>query len=210
MEAASPTDRYRTLRAPVREETVVQGSRFIADALPATSVDDAMAKLAKIRGEFHAATHHCWAYRIGAERHEERYADDGEPAGTAGKPIAQAIERRELTNVIVVVTRYFGGVKLGTGGLARAYADAAARALDAATIVEETITRTLRISCSFEVLPRVKSLIYRATSSVREEYTPDPVIRATLPRSAVEALQAALVEVTRGNAQVVVENSGDH
>jgi uncharacterized YigZ family protein len=199
---SAAAESFREVLAAVRREIVVQGSRFIADVIPIRATDQSLSHLETIRKEFHAATHHCWAYRVGVEKFEERFADDGEPAGTAGRPILQAIERHDVTNVMIVVTRYFGGTKLGTGGLARAYADAANAALDAAEIVTKPITRTLRITCSFDVLPKVKSLLYRATSDVHESFEPDPVILVTLPRSSVDAMRAALTEATRGKALV--------
>lgn len=122
-------DTYTTIEHRSRRETKVQGSRFIADVIPAGERAQAEKALEEIRKTLHDATHHCYAYRIGKKGELYRLHDDGEPGGTAGRPILAAIDRHGLTEVLVIVTRYFGGTKLGVGGLARAYGDAAEQAL---------------------------------------------------------------------------------
>ncbi|MBP1656213.1 MAG: hypothetical protein H6Q31_814 [Bacteroidetes bacterium] len=122
-------DTYTTIEHRCRCETKVQGSRFIADVFPVGERVQAEEALEDIRKTLHDATHHCYAYRIGKKGEMYRLHDDGEPGGTAGRPILAAIDRHGLTDVLVIVTRYFGGTKLGVGGLARAYGDAAEQAL---------------------------------------------------------------------------------
>ncbi len=113
-------------------ETKVKGSRFVARAWPVASEEEVQAVLIERRRAEYTATHHCSAFRLGPDAALFRAHDDGEPSGTAGLPILRQLEKRGLTNTLVVVTRYFGGTRLGTGGLVRAYGDAAALALDAA------------------------------------------------------------------------------
>ncbi len=135
---------YHTVAMPVEHEIKIKRSRFIGRATPVESREAAEAFVASVRKQYHDATHNCFAYRVEQQdRDVIRFNDDGEPSGTAGKPILQAIQGRELTGVVVVVTRYFGGIKLGTGGLIRAYGDAAAETLDRAPI--RTVVRTDRI-----------------------------------------------------------------
>ena len=134
-------DTYYTPGHYARTESKVKGSRFIAEAKRVDSVKDAEAEIAAIRKREYNATHHCTAYRIGSDGHIFRYNDDGEPNGTAGAPILRQIDARQLTNILVVVTRYYGGTKLGTGGLLRAYGEAASEAL-AAALIEEHVIRT--------------------------------------------------------------------
>ncbi len=122
-------DEYKTVRSTVRSEMKVQGSLFIASASPATTKLEAESFVATLRKEFWNATHNCFAYRLGVDGTLFRFNDDGEPGGSAGKPILAAIDKFELTDTILVVTRYFGGTKLGVGGLMRAYGDAAENAL---------------------------------------------------------------------------------
>lgn len=123
----------------VREE-VVKGSSFLALVTRVKGVDDALAKLAEVRARHPDATHNCWAYRIGAEL---RFSDDGEPGGTAGRPMLEVLQKRDLDFVLAVVTRYYGGTKLGAGGLVRAYGGSLAKALDE-TALGDALTETTR------------------------------------------------------------------
>ncbi|MCK4606997.1 MAG: YigZ family protein, partial [candidate division Zixibacteria bacterium] len=115
-------DQYYEIAGPARIEIKRKGSRFIAETGAVSSVEEAHEQLETVRSREHAATHHCYAYRVGiADEARFKYSDDGEPGGTAGRPIYDVICGCEVTNALLVVTRYFGGTKLGTGGLARAY-----------------------------------------------------------------------------------------
>ena len=126
---------YHSIATEVSEELVVKGSRFIAHADTVSAQEQAENYVAGISAKFHDATHNCFAYKIGlGDQAVFRYSDAGEPSGTAGRPIYQAIEARDLTNVAVVVTRYFGGTKLGTGGLIHAYSEVALGALQRAEV----------------------------------------------------------------------------
>lgn len=153
-------DHYLTITAPVRAaEVKVTGSRFLADLFPLTTKDEAEIYLQQIRKEFYDATHHCYAYRLGASGETMRAADDGEPSGTAGKPILTVLEGHHLTNILCIVTRYFGGTKLGTGGLVRAYTDAARSAVDAAEIKTVYITKELQLMYPFDDISAVERLV---------------------------------------------------
>jgi len=139
-------DSFITIAAKARAEIKIEKSRFIGSAIPVSSREDAEEQYAEVRREFYDATHNCFAYRIGIESQTEfRYSDDGEPSGTAGRPIYDTIDSHSLTNVLVVVTRYFGGIKLGTGGLMRAYKEASDGVLRAATRVEQLIKQRFLI-----------------------------------------------------------------
>ena len=128
-------DEYRTLQDMSQGLYKEKGSKFIAIAVPVDSADEVRLQLEITRKRYHDARHHCYAYRLGEEPYEIRYNDDGEPSGTAGKPIFGQIQSFELTNVLIVVVRYFGGVKLGTGGLIQAYRTAAKDAVNNGMIV---------------------------------------------------------------------------
>ncbi len=145
-----------TLRAP---ELKVLGSRFIADVVPVTSKEEIESYLSSLGKEFYDASHHCYAYRLGNLGDLVRAADDGEPAGTAGKPILMVLLGADLTNVLCVVTRYFGGTKLGTGGLARAYSDAVQLAVKNATRIQILLTKTVTLNCSYEELKMIERLL---------------------------------------------------
>lgn len=124
-----------TIAAPVQNEIVIKKSRFIATVEPVASVEDADAVIARVRKQWWDARHNCTAMVTGLLGDQARSSDDGEPSGTAGVPMLEVLRRRELTDVVAIVTRYFGGVKLGAGGLVRAYSTAVSEALDLAALV---------------------------------------------------------------------------
>lgn len=135
---------YTAPEAACRTQTEIQKSLFIADLVPVSSMEEAATFWDSRRKEFRDATHHCFACRIGTGQVLEKSSDDGEPQGTAGHPMLHVLQMQELTNTVLVVTRYFGGIKLGAGGLTRAYSGAAASACRSASLV--TYTPHLRIS----------------------------------------------------------------
>ncbi len=141
-------DVYKTIAATSKAIYTEKRSKFIAYAIPILSTDDVKNEIDKLKKEYYDARHICWAYMLGADRLEFRSNDDGEPSGTAGKPILGQINSNELTNILVAVVRYFGGIKLGTSGLIVAYREAAADAIREADIIEKTVD--LRISFGFE------------------------------------------------------------
>ena len=161
-------DKYSTIAAPSEGLYKDSGSRFIAYAYPITSESDVKPIVDALRREHHSARHHCFSYRINkvedspegpvlAKEGLWRANDDGEPSGTAGRPILGQIDSRGLQNVLVVVVRYFGGILLGVPGLIRAYKSAAADALDKAQIVEKTATRRWSLEFGYELMPAVMS-----------------------------------------------------
>lgn len=134
-------------------------SKFLAFALPVRSAEEALAFVTDFQKEYFDARHVCWAYRLGAEGEEYRSNDNGEPSGTAGKPILGQIVSADLSDVLVVVVRYFGGVKLGTSGLIVAYRTAAAEALANADIIERTVDRKLTLTFSYEQMNLVMRVV---------------------------------------------------
>ena len=143
-------DTFRTIQSMSEGLYKEKGSKFLAFAYPVDSLDEVKQILEQKRKEFYDARHVCYAYMLGAERTDFRANDDGEPSSTAGKPILGQINAAELTNVLVIVVRYFGGILLGTGGLTVAYKAAAADAISNAEIVCKTITKKLLISFAYE------------------------------------------------------------
>jgi uncharacterized YigZ family protein len=195
-------DEYLALDRETRAEIVARRSRFIAVAAPAPSADAAEELLAALRREHHAATHHCLAYRIGTANPETRASDDGEPAGTAGRPILAALERAGLLNCAIVVVRYFGGVKLGTGGLARAYAAAAAAVLEAAPVARMIVERELECKCPLLNYPAVISLLHRRATVTGEAFSKNEVVITVRIRlGEAEALKREAVEVAHGGVR---------
>ena len=190
-----------TLRGPWTHEEEVRHSRFIARAAPVTAAEDALAFLHSVREP--EATHNCWAYRI-ADAY--RFSDDGEPGGTAGRPILAAIERQGVDGVIVVVTRYYGGTKLGAGGLARAYGGCAASCLRLAPRHEVHPRVRLAVAASFDSTGVVYGLLQRYDAEERSEaYGPTGVtLQFSLRVDEQERFEAELSDVSRGALSVEV------
>ncbi|MFZ1731295.1 MAG: YigZ family protein [Bacteroidota bacterium] len=152
-------DSYRTIAAREETEIKIVGSRFLSYAIPCLSTETFTDFIETLRKEHYNATHHCFGWRIGYDGTEFRYSDDGEPSGTAGKRILGSIDRLELTDVGIVVVRYFGGTKLGVGGLARAYTDAADAILANCTIEQRFHTDTLLLTFPYDVTSQVHHVI---------------------------------------------------
>jgi uncharacterized YigZ family protein len=205
--APSAPDRYTTLAAPARAEPPkTKGSRFIGEAFPAADEAEVMAHLDAVRRREHAATHHCWAWRRPPAGADWRFSDDGEPYGTAGLPILREIEGRGLAGVLVVVTRYYGGTKLGTGGLARAYAEAAALALEAAPRTEVVVRVPVRLRFSFaDTSPAMRTLERFAAEVAETAYTAEGTeLLVRVRASQAGPLKAAFTEALggRGSAEL--------
>ena len=146
---------YRTLAGPGRDEVIIQKSRFIGQAWPCATEEEALGRLREVREQTRDARHHCYAYIIGKNEGILRYSDDGEPGGTAGMPILSLLRSEHLVDCCCIVTRYFGGILLGTGGLVRAYTQGCRIALDAARIVRMEIQDlSFGASVSFTLLTR--------------------------------------------------------
>jgi len=184
-----------TISKPCRYEREIKKSRFIATAAPVESPARAMDFIERT-GELQA-THNCWAYRIG---NDYRFSDDGEPAGTAGRPILGAIEKQGLDRVAVVVTRYFGGTKLGAGGLARAYLGTAAECLRSAAKREVRDKATVRFEADFDATGAVHAAVERIGARIiRERYTDSGIdAEIQVDENSVESLKEALLQATRG------------
>ena len=152
-------DEYLTIAQPSTGLFKEKGSKFRAFAFPVYNVEQINSILARLKKEHHAAQHHCYAYILGPKGTEFRIHDDGEPAHTAGRPILNQIISRKLTNILVVTIRYFGGVLLGKGGLARAYRNAAANALDNASVIKKVQEDIYRLSFEYKDLNSVMKII---------------------------------------------------
>ena len=188
-----------TLAAVATHAIEIRHSRFLARAVPARDAGSALAFLAAIADR--DATHNCWAYRIGAEY---RSSDDGEPAGTAGRPILAAIDGQGFDQVMVVVTRWYGGIKLGAGGLVRAYGGAAAECLRTATRRPLVVMADVTVHAAFDDLGAVHAALAAHDAVKREEaFDSDGVrLRVSLPADRVDALALRLRDATRDRARV--------
>jgi uncharacterized YigZ family protein len=153
------SDIYKTIKAPSEGLYKEKGSRFLSFAYPVSETDEIKAIIEKIRKEHHDARHHCYAYMLGHERNSWRVNDDGEPSGTAGKPILGQINSFGLTNILIVVSRYFGGTLLGVSGLINAYKSSAADAINNADIIERTLQEYYEILYPYIVMNDVMKLL---------------------------------------------------
>lgn len=152
-------DTYKTLKCLSEGLYREKGSKFIAIAIPVNSEEEVKEKLAELRKEYHDARHHCYAYILGYDKSAYRINDDGEPSGTAGRPIYGQLLSKDLTNTLVVVIRYFGGVKLGVSGLINAYKTAAKEALESAIIIEKQIEETYRLFFNYSAMNNVMKIL---------------------------------------------------
>lgn len=203
------TDSYLTVESKSSCEIKVERSRFIATAIPVSARQRAESEYEMIRRQFYSATHNCFAYQIGMGTGAEfRYSDDGEPNGTAGRPIHDTILSRKITNVLIVVTRYFGGIKLGTGGLARAYRQAAEQALNEADIIEKLIMQPFKITFRHEFTSTVmKALSDFELRTIDTIYGEDVTLLSAIRLSRFDDFAAMLLDHAHG--KVTIQTTGD-
>ena len=187
-------------------ELTEKRSRFLAHLRPVESEDAAKAFVQEIKKQYHDARHNCWCWRIGGEL--ARFSDDGEPQGSAGKPMLEVFRREEVTNLVCVVTRYFGGVLLGTGGLSRAYGGAAKEALLNAGTRTVSEWTPVRFACPYPLLERCKGSVTLLGGEVsRLDYGEDFRVLALLPTGEEEKLVSALTELSGGSIPAEIEES---
>ncbi|MFE7133900.1 YigZ family protein [Streptomyces sp. NPDC057638] len=194
-------EQYRTVAREGVHETEINRSRFICALAPAATEEEAQAFVARVRAEHPTATHNCFAYVIGADASVQKASDDGEPGGTAGVPMLQMLTRRDVRYVAAVVTRYYGGVKLGAGGLIRAYGGVVGEALDTLGTITRQRFRLATVTVDHHRAGRLENDLRttgRAVRSVR--YAERVEIEIGLPEAQVDAFRAWLADATAGTA----------
>ena len=198
--------RYPIPAQEARAEITVINSRFIASAAPAFSVEEAREFIARIRAEFPDASHNVPAFLIGYGASVTAHCtDDGEPAGTAGRPALAVLQGSGLGDVVVVVTRYFGGTKLGTGGLVHAYGEAVKALLAVLPRAEKIPTHTVMLACDYSYFERVRLLVQEHHGQILdEEFGADVTLTARFAVWSVEPFQNALRELSRGTLQAEI------
>lgn len=162
-----------------------------------------MVALERIRSEFPDASHHCFAYRMAPHGLEYRFSDDGEPTGSAGKPILFVLQQQDVVNVLVVVTRYFGGIKLGVGGLARAYSEATRRVLAAAVPGVRHPTDQVEVFATYDDVSAVRQLVERYATQFDEEFRDVVNYRASIRRDQLDEFSEQITEVSQGRAGII-------
>ncbi|MDX3580151.1 MULTISPECIES: YigZ family protein [unclassified Streptomyces] len=194
-------EEYRTVARAGVHETEVNRSRFLCALAPAATEQEAQDFIASVRREHADATHNCWAYVIGADAGVQKASDDGEPGGTAGLPMLQMLLRREMRYVVAVVTRYYGGVKLGAGGLIRAYGGAVGEALDVLPVRTRRRFRLATVTVDHQRAGKVHNDLHATGRDVREvDYGEAVTIEIGLPEAEVDAFRAWLADATAGTA----------
>lgn len=193
--------RYPIPAKETRVEIKVKNSRFIATAAPVFSVDEAKAFVARVKAEFADASHNVPAYQVGFGAAVTAHcSDDGEPAGTAGRPALAVVQGSGLGDIAVVVTRYFGGTKLGTGGLVRAYGDAVKAVLDVLPRAEKVPTHTVLLTIPYSYVERIRLLVAEHNGRLLEEaFATDVDVLTQFTTSRFPAFQAALTELSHGS-----------
>ncbi|HZP67166.1 MAG TPA: YigZ family protein [Rudaea sp.] len=188
-----------TLAAPAHVVLEVRKSKFVANATAIATQEDAAVFIARVSDA--TATHNCWAWRLG-QRY--RFSDDGEPGGTAGKPILAAIDGQRMDRVAVVVTRWFGGIKLGVGGLARAYGGCAAECLRTSARVAIVDTATVECRVDYATVPRLRARFTLLDAAVEHEMpeAAGVLLRLHLPVARLDALSRLLADLTRGRGEL--------
>ena len=195
-------NKYLTLQKPAQTEIIIKKSRFITSAFPVNNEAEATIMIQQIKKDHHQATHNVFAYVINEQI--QRFSDDGEPSGTAGKPVLEVIHHKGLSETALVVTRYFGGIMLGAGGLVRAYSEAAAKGIEAASVIEKLLYRELFITMDYQWLGAVKREIENAGGKqIDLSYEQQVVIHSYLLPPALEAVTKKLIDITA--AQIIIE-----
>ncbi len=193
---ATTEDTYRTIAAPSEGYYTEKRSRFLSFAVPVRSVEDVKQEVARFRKEYYDARHVCWAYMLGAERKLFRANDDGEPSSTAGKPILGQINSNGLTDILIVVIRYFGGIELGTSGLIVAYRTAAAEAISAAAIEERTVDVDITVIFEYPSMNGIMKVVKDLNPAIlSQRFDMDCEMTLRIRKGLAEQLKTRLLKV---------------
>lgn len=194
---------YKTVYAGGEGEIIEKKSRFIATVRPVESEEEALAFIEEMRKKYWDARHNCYVYSVGMNREATRCSDDGEPSGTAGRPMLDVILGEDIYNVAVVVTRYFGGVLLGTGGLVRAYSKAVQEGLAASKVILKQKGILLKITTDYTGIGKIQYIAgERSIPVLDSEYTDKVVMKLLVPVQDVGSVEKAITEGTNGRAGI--------
>ena len=194
---------YKTLHEFAMDEVIIEKSTFIGYAKPIKTEEEAVEFINEIKKKHKDATHNVWAYTVGKTMNIQRYSDDGEPQGTAGIPTLEVIKKEDLRDVAVVVTRYFGGVKLGAGGLVRAYTKGAKIGIEAAKVIEKVMYQEVRIKIDYNQLGKVQNEIMNMNYFVKDTIYEDNVEIIVYSRlEEVKVLTDKMIDITSATAEI--------
>ncbi|MCB0728492.1 MAG: YigZ family protein [Ignavibacteriae bacterium] len=197
-------DSFLTIKAPSSAEIKITKSKFISQAFPVNNHSEITEFINEVKKKYYDASHHPYAYRLGIDKNDFKFSDDGEPSGSSGKPILESIDKLDLTDVMVIVTRYFGGTKLGVGGLRRAMSEAADLCLSKAEIIEKLITEKVKIEFDYTFMNLVMNLIESENIKLSENKSDEKcklILEVRL--SKIEKLKTELVSLTNGSIKFI-------
>ena len=196
---------YKTLHEFGMDEIIIEKSTFIGYAKPIKTEEEAIEFVNEIKKKHKDATHNVWAYTVGENMNIQRYSDDGEPQGTAGIPTLEVIKKEDLRDVVVVVTRYFGGIKLGAGGLVRAYTKGAKVGIEAGIVIEKVKYTEVKIKIEYTQLGRIQNEIMNLGFKVKDTiYSEDVEIIVYSKIEDVQSLIDRMIDITSGTADVSI------
>ncbi len=196
--------RFTTIKQAAEAEEIIEKSRFIAHIKRADTREEADSFIAEIKHNYKDATHNVPAFVIGEKQEIQWASDDGEPSGTSGAPMLQMIVKEGLTNVVIVVTRYFGGIKLGTGGLVRAYTGIARKVLEYAGRNEVRDIKSLKIKVSYSILSKIQQAAAKTNFNIASiSYEDEPVITVSFESEFEESVMKRLSDLTMGNYIII-------
>ncbi len=199
---------YKAVDKEFEELIVIQKSKFITTLVPIISQEDAIEKLNIIKKKYSDATHNCYAYISSENAIEQRFSDDGEPQGTAGVPMLEVLKKRGVYMTLCVVTRYFGGIKLGANGLIGAYSSCVASAIDKAEIVEYKISNSVDVDIDYSIYKKVQEAIEKSDGQVQNvEYNDSVKIQCIIPIENYENAEKEIINITSGQAKIVIKNT---
>ena len=195
--------KYKTILTQAEAEIVEKKSRFIATVRPVKTEEEAKAFIEEMKKKYWNATHNVFAYQIGERNELQRFSDDGEPQGTAGMPVLSVLKGEDIKDTAIVVTRYFGGTLLGTGGLVRAYQKATQTGLENSVIIDKQIGRKLTIGTDYNGLGKLQYLIAKdELTTIDTVYTEKVELILMVPKEKEQSFEKAVTEATSGNADI--------
>ncbi len=196
---------YKSIHKEGRDEIIINKSKFIGSACPVQTEEEALEFIDRIKKEFKDATHNVYAYVIGENSNIQRYSDDGEPSGTAGMPVLNVIKQENLKNTAVVVTRYFGGVLLGAGGLVRAYTKGAKIGIDSGIIVDKNLFYDVSFKIDYTLLGKMDNELLKNNTIVVDKIYEDQVLFKLIAETEkLEYVEAIVNEITSGKAEIIL------
>ncbi|GAU79197.1 YigZ family protein [Fusibacter sp. 3D3] len=201
---------YKTILEASEIEINIQKSKFIGHAMPIESEADATIFIERIKKKHYNATHNVPVYLLGDDMSTQRYSDDGEPSGTAGIPVLEMLKKEGITNLCVVITRYFGGIKLGTGGLVRAYTEAAQKVIEQAKIVDKAVYREVELIIAYHLHGKIQNALLLMENVVLKDtqFSDHVVLSIYVIEGEQDLLTEKLIDLTSNNIEVKILESG--